>query len=200
MSDYTTVKGVFRTVIFCSLSFAVRQSSSPKIGICKHLAPRSSILLRSVLNMRSRILVFHSCTSNGLWSKPLQFSARRVPLCLRIQQRNITADEKPLPEAEQPKGPNQDQLPHVSEEAVATGDITGEGGPDVDQSSPIQEVRAPTESLVISTLANKILNRSCSEMKRARKRHQRSCRNSSRDRHPMEADHIRPQLRGMLKH
>ena len=53
----------------------------------------------------------------------------------------ITADEKPLPEAEHSgKGPNQDQLPHVSEEAAATGKITGEGGPDVEQGTPVQEV------------------------------------------------------------
>lgn len=64
-----------------------------------------------------------------------------MPLCLRPQQRrNITADEKPLPESEQPKGPNQDQLPHVSEEAATTGKITGEGGPEIEQGSPVQEV------------------------------------------------------------
>ena len=70
------------------------------------------------------------------------FSANRTPLCLRLQQsrRTITADEKPLPEAEQPKGPNQEQLPHVSEEAAATGKITGEGGPELEQGSPVQEV------------------------------------------------------------
>lgn len=63
------------------------------------------------------------------------------PLCLRLQQsRSITANEKPLPEAELSKGPNQDQLPHVSEEAAAVGGVTGEGGPDLDQSTPVSEV------------------------------------------------------------
>ena len=70
-----------------------------------------------------------------------------MPLCLRLQQRrNITADEKPLPEAEQPTGPNQDQLPHVSEEAAATGKITGEGGPEGEQGSPVEEVRTLMDS------------------------------------------------------
>lgn len=56
--------------------------------------------------------------------------------------RSITANEKPLPIAEeQSKGPNQDQLPHVSEEAAVTGQITGEGGPDLDQGTPVQEVK-----------------------------------------------------------
>ena len=64
-----------------------------------------------------------------------------TPLCLRIlQRRNITADEKPLQEAQTGKGPNQDQLPHVSEEAAIEGKITGEGGPELDQSTPIGEV------------------------------------------------------------
>ncbi len=58
-----------------------------------------------------------------------------------MPSRSITADEKPLPVAEdQGKGPNQEQLPHVSEEAAATGKITGEGGPDLEQGTPVQEV------------------------------------------------------------
>ena len=61
-----------------------------------------------------------------------------------------------MPESEQPKGPNQEQLPHVSEEAAATGDITGEGGPDVEQSTPVQEVRVFAKSTVNLTSANQI--------------------------------------------
>ena len=59
------------------------------------------------------------------------------------QLRCITADEKPLPKKDdqQPKGPNQDQLPHVSEEAGAMSEITGEEGPDLQQGTPVQEVR-----------------------------------------------------------
>ena len=67
--------------------------------------------------------------------------SRSVPICIRLQQRRtITADEKPLPEAENTTGPNQNQLPHVSEEASIEGDITGRGGPDLDQGTPVQEV------------------------------------------------------------
>lgn len=56
--------------------------------------------------------------------------------------RPITSDEKPLPKKDESgPGPNQDQLPHVSEEAAATGKITGEGGPEVEQGTPVQEVR-----------------------------------------------------------
>ncbi|KAI9878436.1 MAG: hypothetical protein M1830_000871 [Pleopsidium flavum] len=62
--------------------------------------------------------------------------------CLRrVPSRSITADEKPLPVAEdQGKGPNQEQLPHVSEEAATMGKITGEGGPDLEQGTPVQEI------------------------------------------------------------
>lgn len=63
-------------------------------------------------------------------------------LCFRpAQLRSITADEKPLPKADNPgPGPNQEQLPHVSEEAAAMGKITGEGGPDIGQGTPVEEV------------------------------------------------------------
>ena len=72
-----------------------------------------------------------------LGSKP---AASQGPAYQRI--RCITANEKPLPESEQPKatGPNQDQLPHVSEEASAIAEITGEEGPQIDQGTPVQEV------------------------------------------------------------
>ena len=73
--------------------------------------------------------------------RPSVRSSRPLPPCNRPQQtRLITAEEKPLPEAEHSSGPNQDQLPHVSEEASMTGKITGEGGPDIDQGTPVQEV------------------------------------------------------------
>ncbi|KAL8920102.1 MAG: hypothetical protein Q9208_006455 [Pyrenodesmia sp. 3 TL-2023] len=56
-------------------------------------------------------------------------------------RRNITADEKPLPTAENTEsGPNESQLPHVSEEAAALGKITGEGGPELEQGTPVQEI------------------------------------------------------------
>ena len=99
--------------------------------------------------MRSRIQLLHYGRSIAVRPKVSEISAHRTLLCLRLQQRrNITADEKPLPESEQQKGPNQDQLPHVSEEAAATGKITGEGGPEVEQGSPIQEVGALTNTVV----------------------------------------------------
>ena len=56
-------------------------------------------------------------------------------------QRWITTDEKPLPTNEQPKGPNQEQLPHASEEAAAVEKAMGEEGPDIGQGTPVQEVR-----------------------------------------------------------
>ena len=92
--------------------------------------------------MRPRIQLLSSTRSISIRSKVTEISASRVPLCYRLQQRrNITADEKPLPESDQVKGPNEDQLPHISQEEAAIGEITGEGGPDVGQSSPVEEVR-----------------------------------------------------------
>jgi small subunit ribosomal protein S7 len=99
--------------------------------------------------MPPRLQLFRS--GQACISRPLlpQTNRRQVPLCLRLaQQRSITADEKPLPKAEQQEpGPNQEQLPHVSEEAAMTGKITGEGGPDIEHGTPVQEVCRTCEAL-----------------------------------------------------
>lgn len=88
-------------------------------------------------------------------------------LSLRLQRRSITADEKPLPERDTPgTGPNQDQLPHVSEEASATGKITGEGGPDIEQGTPVQEVRDTLR--IHETAANRLQYRYYSVIRGAR--------------------------------
>lgn len=93
--------------------------------------------------MRPRLQLFRSGQSvtSALRSVP-NSSSYQVPLCLRLQQRrSITADEKPLPKAEQQgPGPNQEQLPHVSEEAAEIGKITGAGGPEIEQGTPVTEV------------------------------------------------------------
>ena len=92
--------------------------------------------------MRSRLQSLRLGQPNALQSVLRAPSPYPIPLHLRLQRRTITADEKPLPKADQPgPGPNQDQLPHVSEEAASTGKITGEGGPDLEQGTPVQEVR-----------------------------------------------------------
>ncbi|KAI9817999.1 MAG: hypothetical protein M1832_004520 [Thelocarpon impressellum] len=61
------------------------------------------------------------------------------PVRVWPQARSL-ADSSERGLAEEPRGPNQDVLPHVSEEAAATGDITGEGGPELDQGTPVQEI------------------------------------------------------------
>ena len=51
-------------------------------------------------------------------------------------------EEKPLPAADgKAPGNEQSQMPHVSEEAAALGEVTGEGGPDIEkEGTPVQEV------------------------------------------------------------
>lgn len=94
------------------------------------------------IRMHPRTSLLQSGRSLALRPRVLPPSTNQIPLCIRLPQwRSITANEKPLPEADQPQGPNQQQLPHVSEEAAAVGGITGEGGPDLDQSTPVSEVR-----------------------------------------------------------
>ena len=111
--------------------------------------------------MRSRIQLLRSGRSICVRPKVAEFSAHRIPICLRPQQRrNITADEKPLPESEQPKGPNQDVLPHISEEAAVTSNITGDSGPDLEQSTPVEEVCALAITTVNVTPADEVDHRS----------------------------------------
>ncbi|KAL8730291.1 MAG: hypothetical protein Q9166_004174 [cf. Caloplaca sp. 2 TL-2023] len=66
----------------------------------------------------------------------------QIPFCFRLgPHRSITADEKPLPKTDEAgPGPNQEQLPHVSEEAATMGEITGEGGPEIEQGTPVQDI------------------------------------------------------------
>ena len=46
-----------------------------------------------------------------------------------------------MPKAEGPgPGPNQQQAPHVSEEAAELAEIVGETAPDIGQGTPVQEV------------------------------------------------------------
>jgi small subunit ribosomal protein S7 len=94
------------------------------------------------LKMCSRLLRFQSGPPSAVLSTLPVLSVCQRSLCLRLQKRFITAKERPLPEADTSgPGPNQEQLPHVSEEAAATGKITGQGGPDIEQGTPVQEVR-----------------------------------------------------------
>jgi len=57
------------------------------------------------------------------------------PIQARIASRRGFADEK-----DRATGPNQDQLPHVSEEAADMADVTGETKPDISQGTPVQEI------------------------------------------------------------
>ena len=91
--------------------------------------------------MRPRIQFLHSGRLIASNSRNSTCASHQKSLGLRLlQKRNVTSDEKPLPEAQGSRGPNQESLPHVSEEAAIEGRITGEGGPDLEQSTPVQEV------------------------------------------------------------
>lgn len=91
--------------------------------------------------MPPRIPLFRSARSIIPRSQTSTRAKYQPPLYIRIlQKRNITADKRPLQEAEKGIGPNQDQLPYISKEAAIEGKITGEGGPELKQSTPIGEV------------------------------------------------------------
>jgi small subunit ribosomal protein S7 len=92
---------------------------------------RLSIHDINIAIMPPRLNLFAAGRSLAIRSRPS--IAARVPApALRIASRGF-ADEKP-------KGPNQDVLGHVSEEAADLGEVTGETKPDLSQGTPVQEV------------------------------------------------------------
>lgn len=118
--------------------------------------PRSDVSIVSrcrVYSMRARLQCFWPRQSIALRPQPSACPSQ-TPLCLRLtQKRNISADKEPPPETQKPKGPNQDALPHVSEEAAIEGKITGDGGPDLEQSTPVEEVSQEPNSVLCSSLS-----------------------------------------------
>jgi small subunit ribosomal protein S7 len=70
-----------------------------------------------------------------------------------LLQRSFADASKDLPKSPDGKGPTTDQLPHVSQEAAATADITGEAGPDITQGTPVNEVLASELHTLIETFS-----------------------------------------------
>jgi small subunit ribosomal protein S7 len=86
--------------------------------------------------MPPRLNFFGASRSLAIRARPS--IASRQPRILPVVSRRGFADEKdPNP----PTGPNEDVLGHVSEEAADMGRITGETEPDLDQGTPVQDVR-----------------------------------------------------------
>lgn len=56
------------------------------------------------------------------------------------QRRWVNSKEEQSSTTNQPKGPNQEQLPHVSEEAAAVSKAMGEDGPEIQQGTPVHDV------------------------------------------------------------
>jgi hypothetical protein len=84
---------------------------------------------------RLKLLTGRSLT---LRTKPQAAQSFIAPL-----QRRCASDiAKDLPAAQTPKGRNQEQLPHVSEEVAAMRKVTGKTWPDIEEhGTPVQEVR-----------------------------------------------------------
>jgi hypothetical protein len=86
--------------------------------------------------MPPRLSIFRSAHRALTSARPAAIS--RGPV-YSLPIRGYANSEKPA--AETPKGPTQDVLPHVSEEAGAMADITGETKPEYEeQGTPVQEV------------------------------------------------------------
>ena len=87
--------------------------------------------------MPPRLNVFGAGRSLAIRSR--SSIAPRQPRVFETASRRGFADDKdPKPAS----GPNQDVLPHVSEEAADMARITGETEPDLGQGTPVQDVRS----------------------------------------------------------
>ena len=76
-----------------------------------------------------------STRSIAFRTRPLVPQKRATP---GLQQRFASNDATEAPE---PKGPNMDQAPHVTEEQAAMDETMGETPPDIEgQGTPVQEV------------------------------------------------------------
>ncbi|PQE29536.1 hypothetical protein CJF32_00003276 [Rutstroemia sp. NJR-2017a WRK4] len=84
--------------------------------------------------MPPRVNFYAASRSLTVRTRPIV--APRNPAFVKIAPRRYYADEKQPPA----KGPNQDVLGHVSEEAADMGEVTGETKPDLNQGTPVQEI------------------------------------------------------------
>ena len=106
-------------------------------------------------------MMLRPATRSGIRSLPIRFARPTIASRPSRQSRFLSDPPKKSPSGKDPaKGPNQDVLPHVSEEAAATGDITGEGGPEIEQGTPVSEVsRASLQEVMYLLSGFQILGR-----------------------------------------
>jgi len=84
--------------------------------------------------MPPRLNLYGASRSLAIRSR-LSAASRRPAIAQIVARRGFAEkDEKPAP------GPNQDVLPHVSEEAADVGKVKGETVPDIGQGTPVQDV------------------------------------------------------------
>jgi small subunit ribosomal protein S7 len=86
--------------------------------------------------MPPRLNISGASRSLALRSRPSITS--RQPQAFEAASRRCFGNEKDPKPA---KGPNEDVLGHVSQEAADMGKITGETEPDLGQGTPVQDVR-----------------------------------------------------------
>jgi small subunit ribosomal protein S7 len=92
--------------------------------------------LKTPFTMPPRLNFFGTSRSLVIRARPS--IASHQPWILPVVSRRGFADEK---DSNAPKGPNEDVLGHVSEEAADLGRVMGETEPDLGQGTPVQDVR-----------------------------------------------------------
>ena len=99
----------------------------------------------------------------------MRASTSKTSVVASVQQRFLADGAKDTSAVEQPRGPNQDQLPHVSEEAAALGEVMGETTPEIEeQGTPVQEVCRFLQNQIALTYAiRKVIERDAEAQKNA---------------------------------
>jgi hypothetical protein len=101
-----------------------------------HLVDLQNLINNSKFTMPSRLNLIGATRSLAVRSRPSVIP--RQQLSRRVASQRAFADEKG-PKATPESDPN--VIGHVSEEAVDMGNVTGEAKPDLNQGTPVQEVR-----------------------------------------------------------
>lgn len=114
------------------------------------------------------------------------------PRIIQISLSRGFADGK---DSQPARGPNQDVLGHVSEEAVDVGKVTGEKTPDLGQGTPVQEVCVHIYLTWPFCLQMKCMltepRRCYNAMKKAKKMLPKSSKRNKRSRTPQKRPHLK---------
>lgn len=108
------------------------RKSGPMHNIIRHSRSRSTFI-----SMASPRCLIRPARELSIRTRPQVLKRKLLPLA----QNRYASDQPRVSQVpEGTKGPNEDQLPHVSEEQAAMDKIMGDTPPDITQGTPVKDV------------------------------------------------------------